>query len=339
MTTDAGDGGAVIRDPYPWPEVEADASLAIVGDVNLQHREDPASAFRHVRETLSGFDLRYANLEGCLYRPGENDIPDKDRWTHPDEEMVDGLTAAGFDVVGGANNVNYGTDAVTNTVEVLDREGIAHTGIGTDIESARSPAVVTVGGTTFGFLQWTARYYGEESWAGEDSPGVAAFDPTGEGYLDPILADVRALRERVDVLCFSHHLRWNEEEVADYQRDLARAVIDAGADLVFGHGGHINQGIELYDGVPVFHCIGQFAFDWPKTSRKRKGHLLRVHVTDGDLSRVSFVPVFRDLENDVYLAGPDVPEGDQQFDELQYLSWGDPFAVTETEGVVSLPDR
>lgn len=336
MADNPGDSGAKIEDPYPWPDVEADASLALVGDVNVQRREDPTTAFRNVFETLSEFDCRYANLEGCLYEPGDNDIPDKDRWKHSDEEMVEGLTAAGFDAVGGANNVNYGEAAVTNTVDVLDREGIAHTGLGRDIEEARDPVVLDVEGTTVGFIQWTARYYGDESWADEDSPGVAAFDPTTEGYLDPILADVRDLRERVDVLVFSHHIRWNQREVADYQRELAHAVIDEGADLVFGHGGHINQGIELYEGVPVFHCVGQFAFDWPKTSYKRKGHVLRVHLTDDEVSRVSFVPVFRDLNNDVYFAGPDVPEGDQQFHELQYLSWGEPFTVEGGEGVVDL---
>lgn len=328
--------GAEIRDPYPWPSIEADVSLAIVGDINIQHREDPTSAFQHVRKSLSEFDLKYANLEGCLYKPGVEDIPDKTGWQHSDEKMITGVTDAGFEVVGGANNVNFGTEPVMNTLQVLDEAGIEHTGIGKNIESAREPAIITVNDTRFGFIQWTARYYGREAWATQDSPGVAAFDPAEDGWADPILADVAALRDEVDVLLFSHHVRkTSTNELEDYQRELAHEVIDAGADMVFGHGAHQNQEIELYNDTAIFHCIGQFPFDWTVNSHKRDGLLLRVHITDGDITRVSFVPVFRDTNNNVYLAGPDVAEGDRQLDELGTISDGDPFTIENNEAVIT----
>ena len=336
-TTDPGTDGTEPADPYPWPAVEADACVQIVGDVNLQNRDDPAGAFRHVRETLAEADVRYANLEGCLFRPGEEDIPGKDRWRHSDEEMIDGVLAAGFDVVGCANNVTYGEEAIENTMRVLDRAGISRTGIGEDLESAREPAVIETNGITLGFLQRTARYYGPEQWATPNSTGVAAFDPDEEGAIETIAADVFDLASTVDVTVFSHHLRKsNTTEIEPYQRELARRVIDAGADLVFGHGAHLNQGIEFYRGRPILHCIGQFAFDWPKTAHKRDGLLLRAHVTDGELSRLSFVPVYRDEENDVYLAGPESPEGKRQLEELRELSEDGSFTVEGVEAVLSL---
>ncbi len=328
--------GAEIKDPYPWPSVDADISLAIVGDINIQHRENPSSAFQHVTKSLAEFDLKYGNLEGCLYEPGEEDIPDKTGWQHSDEEMISGVSTAGFDVLGAANNVNFGTEPILNTLRVLAEAGIEHCGLGANIETAREPAVITINDTTFGFIQWTARYYGREAWATANSPGVAAFDPSENGWIDPILADVTELRDNVDVLLFSHHVRrTSTNDIENYQRELAHSVIDAGADMVFGHGAHQNQEIELYNNTAIFHCIGQFPFDWTVNSHKRDGLLLRIHVTAGEITRISFVPVFRDIHNNVYLAGPDVAEGDRQLDELSTISDGTPFSIEGPEAVLT----
>jgi len=46
--------------------------------------------------------------------------------------------------------------------------------------------------------------------------------------------------------------------VAMYERPVARAAIDAGADVVFGHHAHIMRGIETYRGRPIFHGLGNF---------------------------------------------------------------------------------
>lgn len=308
----------------------------MVGDVNLQGRNEPAGAFRHVRETLTEADVLYGNLEGCLYEPGEDDIPGKAKWRHSEEDMIDGITAAGFDVLGGANNVMYGTAAVRNTIRTLEREGIAYCGVGDDVAAAREPAVVTRNGVTVGFVQRTARYYSPEQFATATSAGIAAFNPEDEGAIEEIVADVAALRADVDLLVFAHHLRGTETtEVESYQRELARRVIEAGADIVIGDGAHVNQGIERHEGRPIFHCIGQFAFDWPEMAHRRDGLLIRAHVTDGELVRLSFVPVYRDENNDVFLARPESPSGRKQLAAIEELSSTPPFTRTETEAVVS----
>lgn len=314
-----------------------ETALYIVGDVNVQDRADPASAFRRVRGALSEADVLYGNLEGCLATPGENDIPGKEGWRHSEERMVDALTSVGFDAVGCANNVVYGADAVRNTMAALEREGIRYCGVGRDTTEARSPAVVTRNGVSIGFLQRTARIYGAEQVATDETPGVAAFDPESEAAFDDVASDVAALRDDVDVVVFSHHLRKTATtETERYQRRLAKRVVDAGADVVFGHGAHVNQGIETYEGTPVFHCIGQLAFDWPYARDYRDGLVLKASVSGGDLSRVSFVPVHRDENNDVYLAGPESPPGSRQFEELRDRSEDGAFEVVGGEGVVGV---
>lgn len=324
-----------MNDPYPWSDSSADATLLIVGDVNLQNRADPASAFKNVRATLAAADLRYCNLEGCLYRPAEGDIPKKNLWKHSDERMVEGLAAVAFQAVGCANNVTYGTEAMANTMRVLDERGIVRCGIGANKAEAWKPAIVTVKGIRFGFLQFTARHYGPEQFATETQLGVAAFDADDPAAIDQIAAAVAALRPQVDVLAFSHHLRkTGTTEVEDYQRLLARKAIDAGADVVFGHGAHLNQEIELYSGVPIFHCIGQFAFDWAKTKPKKDGLLLRIEISGRKIARFAFIPVSRDENNDVYLLAPDSEEGKRQLDGIAALSRPGVFHVRGAEAEI-----
>src|SRR5262245_32354094 len=81
-------------------------SMLIIGDVDIQRRADPSTAFAHIGETLKKADVVYANLEGMLVKPEgpEKDIPDKRGWRHPGPEGALALKAWNVNVVGVANN-------------------------------------------------------------------------------------------------------------------------------------------------------------------------------------------------------------------------------------------
>jgi len=56
-------------------------------------------------------------------------------------------------------------------------------------------------------------------------------------------------------------LHWGyQREVLQYQREFAHAAVDAGADIVFGHGPHVLLPVECYRGKPVFYGVGNFSF-------------------------------------------------------------------------------
>ena len=141
---------------------EGDLKVIIVGDVNVQNREDPAEAFRNVLATLAAADLRYANLEGLYGQTEKAPIERKAEWRHSHPTMVKALIAGGFDIVGNANNVTFGRKAILDTLELLDQHGILHCGAGANRVAARAPAIIDRNGTRFGFLQYTARYYGKK---------------------------------------------------------------------------------------------------------------------------------------------------------------------------------
>ena len=325
--------------PYPWVEAteKGDLKVIIVGDVNVQDRKDPAQAFGNVRATLAAADLRYANLEGLYGQTQKAPIKRKAQWRHSHPSMVKALIAGGFDVVGNANNVTFGQKAILETLGLLDKHKILHCGAGANRAEARAPAIIERNGTRFGFLQYTARYYGKKQIATETSAGVARVDPRVPGEIEEAAADVAALRGKVDVLIFSHHLRKSgSTKTEKYQRTLARAVIEAGADFVFGHGGHVNQGIEVIQGVPVVHCLSNFAFDWWKMKDRNDGLVLRLIVRNKKIVRLSIVPVSRDKDNNVFLTPPASKEGARQLKDLRKLSPGVDLHIEGQEIVVPL---
>src|SRR5258708_15797264 len=78
-------------------------------------------------------------------------------------------------------------------------------------------------------------------------------------YLRWFCEDIAALRPGVDALVASCH--WGlGKEVLQYMKEIAHAAIDAGADIVVGHGPHYALAVEVYRGRPIFYGLGSFSF-------------------------------------------------------------------------------
>jgi len=322
---------------WKWTGAYGDKAveLLIVGDIQVHSRRpDPTTAFVRMRDTLKAADLVYANLEGLLVKSAGTtiDIPDKPEWTHPGPDGVKALKASNIAVVGVANNVASGRDNILKSVGVLDASGIRHTGAGRTIDEAHRPAIVERKGVKIGFLQYTARWYQDKDMiATATEAGVAkiasidglTIDP---GDLERLRADVRKLRSQVDIVVVSHHNRdgstavqfgavrgtsagRDRSKTEEYQKQFAHVALDTGADLVFGHGTHTVQGMELYNGKPILYAIGHSNFDQPGYEKSVDGLVARVVIQGKRLARVSFVPVTRDGNNDVYLLDPSTGEG------------------------------
>ena len=310
--------------------------LLILGDIQIHSRRaDPTTAFHRMRDTLKKADLVYANLEGLMVTSAgeKNDIPDKPEWTHPGPGGVKGLKAANIGVVGVANNVASGRDNIMKNLALLDANGILHAGAGRNINEAHKPAIVTRKGVRIGFLQYTARWYQDQDMiATATEPGVAKIASLDgitidAADLERVKTDIRKLRPLVDIVIVSHHNRDGSTAVQfgpvrgtsavgrdrtkteEYQRQFARVALDTGADFVFGHGTHTIQGAEIYNGKPILYAIGHSTFDQPGYEKSTDGLVARVVIQGKNILRVSFVPVTRDANNDVYLLDPSEGEG------------------------------
>ncbi len=329
-----------------WTKHDDDTvSLIACGDVNLQYREDPRSAFALVKGELAAADVLFGDLEMCLYNPSST-IVDKPGWTQSDERMVEGLVDAGFSVVSCANNVNHGAQAILASIDVLERYGIAHTGSGRDAGTAHAPAIVERKGVRFGFLAYTAVFFPHDHAAGEASPGVStikchtAYQPhprvhelpgapaITRSWPDPselagLREDVRKLRAQVDVLVTYFH--WGVSgmaELAEYQAIVGHDAIDHGADLVLGSHAHMPQPVEVYREKVILYGLGNFAFDWVKMAKHRTGLIARCDVRRGRIQRVVIRPVWRrgDELNQPEVVDLDSPRGAEIIARVASLS-------------------
>ncbi len=262
---------------------------------------------------LRSADLVFSNLACCFYE-SVVERTDHEEGFYAPPQAVAALPMAGVRAVGIANNVNYGAPAIRASVAQLESLGIACTGAGANAQAAARAAIVTVNGVRYGFLQHTSVYWTRGHEAGSETPGVAtvcahtAYRPriediktltrpgaapeivtwTDPAALEKLRADVSRLRGEVDVLVASHH--WGlDGEVLDYQREIAHAVIDAGADLVFGHGLHMPLPVEVYDGKVIFYGAGSFPFDIGHGGRKHPDWLGLMPVIELDGTRIEQV--------------------------------------------------
>jgi poly-gamma-glutamate synthesis protein (capsule biosynthesis protein) len=261
--------------------------IVLAGDVNLMNVADPAVPFELVADELRAADLAFANLECCLHRPTAAHAVEREGF-YADPEIAGAVLAgAGFAAVGIANNVNYGAAAILSSVAALDRLGIAHTGAGADRDAARAPAIVARDGLRIGILQRSSVYWPTDHEAGAAAPGIAvirghiAYQVPGHrsrppanrpgippivvtwadpADLDALARDIIALRAEADLVITSFH--WGlGREVLHYMTEIAHTAIDAGADLVVGHGPHFALPVELRRGKPIFYGLGSFSFD------------------------------------------------------------------------------
>lgn len=265
------------------------ASMILVGDVNLMNVANPAVPFAVVGEELRAADLVFANLECCLYRPPDGHAVEHEGFFADPDIAGEALQIGGVRAVGLANNVNYGSAAIAASIARLDRLGIGHTGAGGDLAAARAPAIVAAGGRRIGFVQRSSVYWPTNHEAGVRSGGIAVIRGhtayqvpahktrpevppmnrpgvppivvtwADRAYLSTFAEDIAALRREADIVVASCH--WGlGEEVLGYMSEIAHAAIEAGADIVIGHGPHYSLPVEAYRGKPIFYGLGSFSF-------------------------------------------------------------------------------
>lgn len=101
-------------------------------------------------------------------------------------------------------------------------------------------------------------------------------------------------------------------------------MIDAGADVVLGHGPHKFQKVEVYRGKPILYSVAQFLFDDPtRKDHTLEGLLARVLVRDKKLAAVSLVPTWRvDAGLTIRLYDPNIGKGRELFGYLKSVNEG-----------------
>ena len=237
-----------------------------------------------MRSLLRNADLAIANFEN----PAPDNFSYHTSGTRfsADPRLIDGLMNAGIDYVSLANNHirDAGGQGILDTISNLDDRGIAHSGAGKNIKAAHRPAMMKVGRIRVAILGYDtiARYYA----ATATSPGSARLTAAA------VRQDVRAARRAgADVVIVFPH--WGTEydptPFAGQQR-LARACINAGADLVIGNHAHWAGAMEVYKGKPIWYALGNFVFDQTWSEPTMEGITLELTFQGKKLEQVRMRP-------------------------------------------------
>lgn len=211
--------------------------------------------FQRVTANLSTGDITFANLESPIALGG-SEFTDKRFHFRAEPELAAALKRSGIHLVALANNhtMDYGGQALAETMDNLKNAGIAWIGAGQNLAEARNMAIYNIKDKKIAFLAYSLTRP-EGFFAGRNRSGTAP------GFEKFFVADIRQARREADYVIVSFH--WGTEgnsEIEPKQRMVAHKAIDAGADVIIGHHPHVLRGIERYKNGIVFYSLGNFIF-------------------------------------------------------------------------------
>jgi poly-gamma-glutamate capsule biosynthesis protein CapA/YwtB (metallophosphatase superfamily) len=247
-------------------------NLLFVGDVMLGRLANaalkdrpPEYAWGDTLSLFKGAGVRICNLECVMSDSGTPwSVTPKVFHFRSDAKNVEILKSAQIDAVSLANNhtLDFEYEGLFNTMHNLDVAGIHYSGAGTTLSDASEPAIWDIKGIRFGLIAFTDNEPGWE--AAEDQPGIFYVPITlRDKRAEKLLEMVSRTKEVVDLLIISTHWgpNWGYTPPAEHI-PFAHALIDAGADVIFGHSGHVVRGIEEYKHKPIMYCTGDFIDDY-----------------------------------------------------------------------------
>lgn len=256
----------------------------LIGDIMAQNN-DWRYPFLETAEFLKNADIAFGNLEGPISARGTK--VGSIYSFRSDPRAIEGLLYAGFDVLSIANNHiwDYGANAVWDTISILEKSGIGVVGGGINYPEAHQPFIKDIDNTKIAFLGYTNLIplsVGSKT----SKPAIAYFD------IDQAIADIKEARKKADLIVVSLH--WgNEYETTQNtnQKKVARALIDAGAQLIIGHHPHVVQLVEEYNGGYIAYSLGNFVFDQNFSPDTKTGLVLKVTLKDKKISQVEKIRI------------------------------------------------
>jgi poly-gamma-glutamate synthesis protein (capsule biosynthesis protein) len=270
---DSPDGPEAATSPTPIPTTtptpEPKQKLVIhgTGDVSLDPSYIPA-----LRE--NGYDWAWSGLDGLFQRDDltivNHECPSteivaplsKTFVFRCDPAALDEALHAGVEVANLANNHGYdqGSEGLLDSIRNLRRAGLVAVGAGRDAAQADAPHYIEVKGWRIAIVGVGEVLDPVTQVAAADRPGTAVGHEFGRA-----LRAIREAEANADLVLVTIH--WGVEldtQPRDYQVQEARAMIGAGADVIFGHHSHRLQPMDTYEGRPIFYGLGNFV--WPRFS-------------------------------------------------------------------------
>lgn len=246
-------------------------TLMAVGDVMLGRQvnvqmlkyKDFKYPFLKTADLLSKADVTFGNLESPIIKNCRTTSVGMVFCGR--EEALEGLKFAGFDVLSIANNhiLNHGPQGREQTINFLTQNSI--------LASDSNITIKQFNNLKFGFL---------------------SYDLVSNPQISPI-SQIAQIVPTVDILLVSLH--WGveyEKEPRQWQKNLAQAIIDAGAKVVIGHHPHVTQPSEKYKDGLIFYSLGNFVFDQPWSEETKSGKIAKIIFAGKEIKSFEEIPVY-----------------------------------------------
>lgn len=278
----------------PLPAIE-DKSVVFVfgGDVMLSRQVNSRMAkyndylwpFLKVADFLREADITVINLESPFVKASDYFVPTGSFMFKADPQSIQGLLAAGIDLVSLANNhsLNQGRTGLQESFSILEDNNIKYIGAGNNEAEARQAEIIEINGERFAFLAYA--YPDDNSVATDDKAGIATMD------VSDMQADVRQLKEEGNIVIVNMHAGIEYVTKPNWQQtEFARAAIEAGAEAVIGHHPHWPQTFEFYQDKPIIYSLGNLVFDQMWSLETRQGLLAKLSWQDG-WEKIELIPI------------------------------------------------
>jgi poly-gamma-glutamate capsule biosynthesis protein CapA/YwtB (metallophosphatase superfamily) len=251
-------------------------SLVFAGDIVLDgaagemiaRGQDPFADWASV---FGQADIRLGNLECVIATTGEAGDKNFTFRAHPRTLPV---LRRHFDALALANNHSgdFGRAAFAQMLGLLDASGLQYFGGGHDLARAHAPLIIERKGLRIALLGYS-EFMPRSFEADYNAPGIAWSED------EQVVDDIKKARTvyGADLVIPVMHWGWENEPLSGpRQRQLARVMVDAGADAVIGGHPHVTQEIEHYRGKPVIYSVGNFVMQETDNANQRRGWVLRL---------------------------------------------------------------
>jgi poly-gamma-glutamate capsule biosynthesis protein CapA/YwtB (metallophosphatase superfamily) len=313
-------------------------SIASVGDMmigtdypqNHLPDDDGESFLKDVTAVISAADIAFGNLEGVLLdggTPGKKcSNPQACYLFRSPTRYVDHYKRAGFDVLSLANNHarDFGEEGRSSSMQAIAARGMHHSGREGDFASL-AVRDIKIAVLAFAVTKNSNMMLDYER-------AFASVEQSSKTH-DIVVVSFHGGAEGTDVT----HVPFADEEYYDEPRGdvvwFARGVVEAGADLVVGHGPHVVRGMERYKGRLIAYSLGNFATYYGISVAGIKGIAPVLTVTlDGN---GVFVDGQITSTTQLRPAGPSIDEKQRALSLIRGLStedFGNPGLKFETDG-------
>lgn len=315
--------------PEPKTEELVNTTLAFGGDTmlmtaalaNYEAKGTDGIIDPKFQQLFQTADIAMLNEEFPFSNRGTA-MADKEYTFRINPAYVNWYTGMGLDVVSLANNhaLDFGKDALMDTFSTLDKAGIKYVGAGGSKDRAKETQIIEKNKKKFGFLS-ASRVIPVTSWnIDEGQPGLfCTYDPS------QLVTEITKAKEVCDyVVVYVHWGVEYQSKPADYQVNMAKQYIDAGADLVLGAHPHVLQGFEFYKGKAIVYSMGNFVF----TKNIESTMALKVVVTPDNQTQIQVLP------GKAQNAYTSLCEGAQRQSILDYLTSISMNATVDSDGIV-----